>query len=404
MSKKNERSITTALGGGESVRTLRKAIKKVFKPSEDKIGKILESITSIQACKDAALTGDEDLRLLAVCRLGEFGIDGLESLDIALNDDSTAVRAVAAAMIAVIRSNEGLDLLEAHANDNDEAVRTAIEYSMAWLREKGEEPEAPRRIAKTDSPLSFLLDDDAIPLHTVDDVIVLNEYATLPENLEFGITVKNDSQLRIHDITVQILSYPEEGMKAVDDLEQNIECIEPGDSEVLIFGFSINGDCIEGEIITSVTFYDEHGENLAAKSGNVFIRSLFEQMVPLEASEKEFLELKKGMKTWNREHMLAREAKEVFSAVTKILEEKNLSILQTESTQKKKIFMGIVSGMAQNRFTENRIGLTVTVLGDVGDDLSKIRLDVISDNSEILHSVASDFFERVQQDLGVLEN
>lgn len=404
MSKKNERSLTSALGGGESVRTLRKAIKKVFKSSDDKIGKVLESITSIQACKDAALTGDDDLRLLAVCRLGEYGIDGLESLDIALNDDNAVVRAVAAAMIAAIRSTDGLELLEAHANDNDETARTAIEYSIAWLKEKGEElGEAPKTI-QTDNPLAFLLDDDATPLRTVDDVIVLNEYATLPENLEFGITVKNESQGRIHDVSVQILAYPEEGMKAVDELEQNIECIEPGDSGVLIFGFSISGDCIEGEIITSVTFYDKHGENLAAKSGNVFIRSLFEQMVPLEASQKEFLELKKGMKTWNREHMLAKEAKEVFVAVSQIMEDKNLSILQTESTQKKKTFMGIISGMAQNRFSENRIAITITVLGDVGDDLSKVRLDVFSDNNEILHSIASDFFERIQEDLGVLEN
>ena len=66
LSRKPDRVVSQALGGGESVSRLKKAMRKIFGPSEDKIEKMLEEITSIQACKDAALTGDEDLRLLAM--------------------------------------------------------------------------------------------------------------------------------------------------------------------------------------------------------------------------------------------------------------------------------------------------------------------------------------------------
>ncbi|RLI59147.1 MAG: hypothetical protein DRO87_03800 [Candidatus Thorarchaeota archaeon] len=403
MPKKNERSITSALGGGESVRMLRKALRKTLKPADDKLEKMLESITSIQACRDAALTGNEDLRLLAVCRLGEFGVDGLESLDIALNDDSPLVRAVAAGMIAVTRSRDGAVLLESYSNDNSEIVRAAIEFSTGWLQENGHNLLESSKPVKTESLLAFLLEDSETPLKTSDDVVVTNEFATIAGSLEFGITVQNIGTTAVHDVTVQVLSFPRENMNAEDELEQNIDVIEPGDAESLIFGFSVTGDVVEGEIITSVTFYDQSEQLLAAKSGNVFVRALYEQMVPLEADKDEFLELKKGMKAWNREHMLAAEAKVVYESAIKMIEDKNLKILQTESTERKGAFMGVVSGMGQNRMTGNRLAVIFTVLGKADDDLSKMRIDVFSDNPEILHSAASDLFESVQRSLGIIE-
>jgi len=78
LSRKTDRNLSKAMGGGESLRRLRKAVKQVLKPSDDKITRMLEQITSIQATKDAALTGDEDTRLLAVCKLGEWGEDAFD--------------------------------------------------------------------------------------------------------------------------------------------------------------------------------------------------------------------------------------------------------------------------------------------------------------------------------------
>jgi len=58
MAEKDERTLTQALGGGEALRGLKKAMKRIFKPEEDLLQKTLSQITSIQACKDAALTGE----------------------------------------------------------------------------------------------------------------------------------------------------------------------------------------------------------------------------------------------------------------------------------------------------------------------------------------------------------
>ncbi|MBE0526220.1 MAG: HEAT repeat domain-containing protein, partial [Candidatus Thorarchaeota archaeon] len=144
MSRKTDRNLSRSLGGGDSLRRLRKAVQQVLKPSDDKITEMLEQITSIQATKDAALTGDEDTRLLAVCRLGEWGKDAFESLDIALNDESPYVRIVAAGMLAYTRRLDAIPILEIYSSDNTESVRETVSYALGWLHKYGEEaPDSP---------------------------------------------------------------------------------------------------------------------------------------------------------------------------------------------------------------------------------------------------------------------
>jgi hypothetical protein len=402
LSKKNERTLASALGGGEPLRLLKKAMKRIQKPSEDRIGQILERITSIQACKDAALTGDRDLRLLAVMRLPTFGVEALESLELALNDESPLVRTTAAGMLAALGDKDGLPFLEQHVSDNNEAVREAVEYSIGWLQKKGRVLEKPTPLSAKSDPLDVLL-EDLVPLATTDDVLVINDYAALPGSLQFGMTLENQSFASVRDVRVEILAYPREALKPVDALVQEIDHIPQGDSSSLIFEFAVEGDCVEGEIITSVTLVDETGEKLAAKSGNVFVRSLYEQVVPVDTTEDDFLRTKSRMKNWNREHMLANEAVAVFEALVKIVEEKNLRIFQFDSSEKKKAFMGIVSAMGKSRLSENRIAVMFTIAGNKKDNLSKLRMDIYADNPEILHSAASALFEEIQKELGVLD-
>jgi hypothetical protein len=65
--------------------------------------------------------------------------------------------------------------------------------------------------------------------------------------------------------------------------------------------------------------------------------------------------------------------------------------------------MGVVSGIAKGRIHGNKIAVTLTVVGRIDDELSKLRIDVLSEDTEVLHTVASLLFETVQRELGVIE-
>ncbi|MFW9956848.1 MAG: hypothetical protein ACFFCT_02145 [Candidatus Odinarchaeota archaeon] len=404
MSRKPDRVVSRALGGGESVNRLKKAMKNIFKSSDDKIQKMLDEITSIQACRDAALTGDDDLRLLAICRLGEFGVEAYESLDIALNDENPIIRTVAAGMLAYTKRSDALPILKEHTNDNNTTVKETVEFASEWLLRYGKEAPRGKTIPKSlENPTEILIDTEAIPLRTTDDVLVVNEYTITSDTLEYGITIKNEGSSPINDVSVRILTYPQEAIILVDPMTQMIETIDSGDSGSLIFGFSIYGECIEGEIITSVNLVDSKGEVLSAKAGNVFVRSLFNQFNPLETAADDFIRLKTDMKQWNREHTILAEATELHESVLLILEGKNLHVFQRDAIEREGVFMGVQTGLAEGKFSKTRIAVTMTVVGSMNDSLSKMRIDIFADDPEILQTAASDLFETIQRDLGVLE-
>jgi hypothetical protein len=396
--------VSSALGGGESVGRLKKAMRSVMKKSDDVVGKMLDQLTSIQACKDTALTGDDDIRLLAICRLGEYGADAFEALDIALNDDNPSIRSIAAGMLASSEDKGAIEILKPYLSDNNETVRDAVKFSLNWLEERATEKNHGTPIPeKWENPARILLDTDAIPLKTSDTVVVVSTYNATPESLEFGITVENQSEELIHEVSIKVLLYPNEGLKPVEPLAQMIETIEPGGSESIIFGFDVINECVEGEFVSSVQFIDSKGEDIAAISGNIFVRSVFEQFEPLEITPEEILSLKSELKKWNREHSLAVEAKELFDILKDLFLNWNLYTIQSECTEKENMFMGVVSGMAKGRITDMKLAVTLTVVGKIDDDLLKLRIDVLCEDPEILHTVASVLFEKIQEELGVIE-
>lgn len=379
-------------------------MKKVMGKSDDLVNKMLSKLTSIQACKDAALTGDDDIRLLAVCRLGEFGAAAFDALDISLNDESPLVRTAAAGMLAYTEDKAAIGILKPYLADNTETVRDAVEFSLGWLDKRAKEKDHGTQIPeKWENPAQILLDTDTIPLKTSEEVEVVSTYTAAPESLEFGLAIQNNHLEPIHEVSVKVLMYPKESLEPLDSLSQIIEKIEPGGFEALIFGFKVTNESVEGEFVTSVHFIDQKGEDIAAISGNIFARSLFEQLLPFEITPEELLSMKSEMKEWNREHSLAVEAKELFDTLKELFQNWNLHPVQSESTERENVFMGVVSGMAKGRIHENKLAVILTVVGRVKDDLSKLRIDVLSEDPEILHTVASMLFETIQRKLGVIE-
>ena len=365
---------------------------------------MLSNLESIQACKDAALTGDDEIRLLAVCRLGEFGAAAFDALDISLLDDNPMVRVIAAGMLAYSEDVEAIGFLKPYADDEDENLREVIGFSLNWLEKHAKKNEHGTKIPENwQAPTEFLLDTDATPLKTSDVVAVVSSYTAAPESLEFGIAIGNNSLEPISDVAVKVLNYPKESLEPLDTLSQIIGKIEPDGFEALIFGFKAVKEAVEGEFVTSVHFVDTNGEKIAAISGNIFVRSLFEQLDPLETTPEEFLSLKSEMKEWNREHSLIIEATELFDTLKNLFKDWNFYPVQSEDTERENVFMGVVSGMAQGRINDSKIGITLTIVGRIKDSLSKLRIDVLSDDSEILHTVASVLFESVQRKLGVIE-
>ena len=113
--------------------------------------------------------------------------------------------------------------------------------------------------------------------------------------------------------------------------------------------------------------------------------------------------MKSDMKQWNREHTVDAEASDIYNVLLSILETRNLYIFQNESMERDNAFMGVIAGIAKSKFSENSLAITLTVVGTQGDGLSKLRIDIFSDNNEIVHSAASDIFETILRNLEIVD-
>ena len=387
--------------GGDSFRTVGRKMKKLFRSKKDKLGEAVYQLGSIQTCKDAAMTsGNEDTQILAICRLGDFGIDALETLDIVLFDDKSIARATAAGVIASLEDTKGIPILEQHKGDDSEVVQSMIEYGLNWLEEKGVDTSAEVEIGPGSIAEPLVALDEALPLRTSDMVMVSYEYTIEGNNLNFRVNLQNETGLNISNVDTTLLAFPSDSLSLLVDRSKIIVELGAAKSEVVEYDFEIVSDCVEGEFITSVLFTDNMGDRMSARAGNYFVCSVFEQLQPFEISEEDFVEMRPQFKNWNREHTIEGGAKKVFEFVQAMMEEKNLHIFKKESAKQEKVFMGVVAGMGAGKLQGSYVSAMLTVLGPPKEKVSKLRIDVHSDNPELLHATASSLFEDVIGEFG----
>ncbi|MGD9381912.1 MAG: hypothetical protein PVI03_05650, partial [Candidatus Thorarchaeota archaeon] len=293
-------------------------------------------------------------------------------------------------------------ILEAHASDDDEIVRDAISFALDWLQTRGQdvidEPLMPEELLMGGEQIP-----ESTPIRTSDDVIVTNGYQVSDTKLRFRSTIANKTSETISEVTITILSYPPDSLLQPFGIAQIISSIKSGKSESVEFEFYVNSEAIEGEIVSSVIFVNSNGERIAAKSGNCFIRSIYSQIESFEMNADEFQAMKKGKTTWNREHVVEVEAKTLFKIVKKLSKRHNLHSLRTESSVKDGMLMGVVAGTGKGKFNDARLTVTITLVGKVGEGISKVRIDTISDDSELIQIAASEYFERLQIEIQDIE-
>jgi hypothetical protein len=218
--------------------------------------------------------------------------------------------------------------------------------------------------------------------------------------VDFEITIINEGEATIKDIEVRVLGYPYESLEPPKQQKKTIKKIEGNQKECVNFTFKVFHECVEGEIITSVVFNEGDGERVSGKAGNCFIRSFYDWMAPVDVSRKDAEKLRKELKYWGREHSVLRDPDELYEMFLKTFQAKNLYIYHKEKDSKKKAFMGSIYGIGKGDFTDIDVIASVLLVGDPKEKVSKVRMDVYSNNPEILHTAASELYETTLRLLG----
>jgi hypothetical protein len=386
-----------SIGSTDALRKLKRVVKKIMGPSQDELALAVSRLESIQACRDMSLTGDNDQKILAVCLLAEYGSEAFESLELVLHDDSEKVRVTAVGMIGYLDDLRGIQALQPMTSDSSGNVQWMTQYSIQKLWDSPAEPEVRTIIREVKTAEVRFVLDEPMPLYYTNDVIVDHKYSISANSFTFILGVHNQSSEPLQDVTVAILAFPSGSLKAPKKRIVKIAEIPVADRISLEFNMPIFKESIEGEIVTAVRFTDSKGDRIAAKAGHCFVRSFFKHLEPKKTTSEEFLKAKKRMKYWNREHILEVEPQKLLNLLENVMEIKNLYVFRSETAEREGMLMGLTAGMGRGQFGGALIAITLTLVGQRDDNLSKLRIDVYAEDVEFLHTAASQLFESIQK-------
>jgi hypothetical protein len=78
------------------------------------------------------------------------------------------------------------------------------------------------------------------------------------------------------------------------------------------------------------------------------------------------------------------------------MKSKNLYVFRSETAEREGMLMGLAAGMGRGQFGGALIVITLTLVGRKDDNLSKLRIDIYTEDVEFLHTAASQLFEDIQ--------
>ncbi|MBS3794880.1 MAG: hypothetical protein KGY80_08285 [Candidatus Thorarchaeota archaeon] len=393
MESQEGESLLQKLKGIEALRYVRDNVKRFLRPRGEELANRLAELQTLQACKDAALVGDDELRLLSVCRLAEFGQEAREALEIALYDITSVVCTAAIGMLHAI----GGEVSRSEVPEEklaDEKIKSILEYvnQTQTVSEVKKTQDVAYGAARRPD-----LFTNKLPVRTINYVDVQSRCEEEDESICLLVTLKNEGEHHVKDTMVSLLTYPSEGLTLESDRAAQVGDLAPSEEARIKFDFKKTAIYVEGEMVIAVVMKNHLGQDVSAKSGNCLVRSLYPQMKPLDLSSSEFRVARMEMKPWSREHVLRFNPRSLFRLLKQIFKEKNLHLVREDGSERNGMMRALLIGAAQSIFDQTRLVIQLTLVGNLDESKTKVRIEVHSDEEQLLHIAASRIYEAVHQ-------
>ncbi|UCE11030.1 MAG: hypothetical protein JSW61_03605 [Candidatus Thorarchaeota archaeon] len=227
------------------------------------------------------------------------------------------------------------------------------------------------------------------------DIEVLRGCEMVGGTFEYKVKVMNGSDSVINNVTVTLLAYPEDCMRVEGLTTRTLARIEPGGFRSPQFVFTPTKDCVEGEILATVSFLDFTNETQMMRVEPYTIRSVCDLLRPLEASLDQ-LEMMLHEMTANREERrISTNPEVVFTHASAYLPERNFHIVESASEVDETGFHGIIRCLAEGKYTSKRIAIRLVVSGESDGSSSDVTLEALSDDSSMLPTTIKEIFDGI---------
>ncbi|MFW9974183.1 MAG: hypothetical protein ACFFDQ_02805 [Candidatus Thorarchaeota archaeon] len=237
---------------------------------------------------------------------------------------------------------------------------------------------------------------DPIEIQESKDVKALRGGEFIGNRMRFKVKVKNDSEYMVTDVTVYLLSFPNEALKLVDDDSCHYSKIEPGGFRSPTFDFLPTQDCVRGEIVAGVSFVDMKGKAHTLSTKPFVIRSVCDLLLPDQISPQEF-ELK--LKEHEHGEMVVKvnewTPEEMFEKALRLVGDSNFFEVSSNMDLVDGIVYAKIFGSAKGKYTGKSIGVQISITGPTGKRGATCTVRVSGEDQAMILPAIDDLRERL---------
>jgi len=230
---------------------------------------------------------------------------------------------------------------------------------------------------------------------TGEGVVALRGCAVVGGRFEYKVKVKNDTPWVITNVTVTILSYPEDCMELEGPSVKTIKRIGPGEFRSPQFVFLPTKDCVEGSIVATVSYLDHQNKAHTIEVEPYVIRSVCDLLMPLESTLNEFDSIIRDMDVTSEERVLPWNPKVLFSKVKAFLPARNFHIVEAREDTVGGIFTGTIKGLAEGKYTGKKVAVRILITGPADANEAKTVIEGLGEDVAMLPTTVTELSERI---------
>jgi Leucine-rich repeat (LRR) protein/DNA-directed RNA polymerase subunit RPC12/RpoP len=201
---------------------------------------------------------------------------------------------------------------------------------------------------------------------------------------EYKAKIQNSSPYVITNVTVTIVAYPRDCMQLEGANMKEISRIEPTGFRSPQFTFLPTKDCVEGQILASVSYVDYQNNLQTDQIEPYTIRSVCDLLIPLESTIEKFETMIGNLSCTSEEHTLDWNSQVLFEKTKVLLPTKNFHIIEASGRPIGGHFTGTVRGFAQGKYTSNKVALQILINGPIDGNESTVVIEGLSNDTAML--------------------
>lgn len=207
----------------------------------------------------------------------------------------------------------------------------------------------------------------------------------------YKVKIVNNTESVITNVSVTVLSYPEDCMSLEGSITKSIPKIEPGGYRSPQFTFSPTKDCVQGAIQATVSFIDHMNNPHSSVTKPFQIRSVCDLLKPFEATNDVLEKLMLESPSTSFRETIPLNARDLFDKAKMMLPAKNFHLTNVEAELKNGSFNGRVQGSAIGKYTGKRVEVRIQITGSENSEESQALIFVSGDDDAMLPAALSEF-------------